>query len=177
MTDTDGGLHAQAKADVFIQMFEAHYARVVRYAEGQLSGLAAAEDVASDVFRVAWLKLDPREPFGLPWLIRTAMHKSRDVQRSRYRGKAAVEALGERATSTVGDHMSSLDRLSLLEALSKLSGRDRQILHLTYWVDLSAGEVAEVLRIRPGAVWTRLHRARERLRAVLDTDDEMEARR
>lgn len=154
------------KEGVFLQMFNAHYTRVVRYAHTQLSDHAAAEDIASEVFRVAWQKLDPHAPFGLPWLIRTAMHKSRDAQRGTYRHAAALGVLAHAAHDASGEP-SHLERLALYEAMSKLAERDRQILQLTYWNDLSAGEVAEVLRIRQGTVWTRLHRARERLRMLM----------
>lgn len=155
-----------SKDEVFRRMFETHYPRVVRYASGLLSDGAAAEDVASEVFHVAWVKLDPTTPFGLPWLMRTAMHKCRDVQRSRYRGNAALAALAQLRESHA-DGPAPIEKLALFEALAKLSPRERQVLELTYWGDLSAGEVAEVLRVKQGAVWTRLHRARTRLRELL----------
>ena len=67
--------------------------------------------------------------------------------------------------------MSVLDRLALVEALSRLSEKDRQIVTLTYWESLSAGEVAQVMRMREGAVWTRLHRARRQLRSALSGEE------
>lgn len=154
-----------SRGAVFRAMFEAHHERVVLYAESQLGYQAAAEDVAAEVFRVAWQKLDPEAPFGLPWLIRTAMNKCRDVERKVSRGHAAATALASRAD--VSDESGELERLHLMDAMARLPFRDRQLLQLTYWHDLSAGEVAEVLRMRQGAVWTRLHRARAKLRDLL----------
>lgn len=151
---------------VFRTMFENHFQRVVRYVEGQVSNHATAEDVAADVFRVAWQKLDPELPFGLPWLIRTAMHKTRDAQRGQYRGAAAMLALAQLA-ETSSEELHPLERVALYNAMGKLSRRDLEIVRLTYWDGLTAGEVATVVGLREGAVWTRLHRARGQLRAAL----------
>jgi RNA polymerase sigma-70 factor (ECF subfamily) len=158
------------KEAVFREMFQTHFARVARYVEGQLGEAGPAEEIAAEVFHVAWQKLDPEKPYGLPWLIRTAMHKTRDYQRSQYRGTAATVALA-RLVQEPSSQMSVLDRLALVEALSGLSEKDRQIVMLTYWESLSAGEVAQVLRMREGAVWTRLHRARRQLRTALSGEE------
>lgn len=147
-------------------MFESHFVRVVRYVEGQLSDHAIAEEIAAETFRVAWQKLDPKDPFGLPWLIRTAMHKTRDHQRRTYRGAAAIDAVS-RALEEPAEELDPLDGLALRAALMTLSDRDVRIVQLTYWVGLSAGEVAAVMHMKEGAVWTRLHRARARLRSAL----------
>lgn len=171
MTHDPNDSEEQLREAVFRQMFASDFSRVVRYVERQLSDHAAAEDVAAEVFRVAWEKLDASDPFRLPWLIRTAMHKTRDYQRRQYRGAAAVDALArfsEEQPATI-EH---LDRIALYDAMTHLSAKDREIVRLTYWDGLSAGEVAEVLRMREGAIWTRLHRARARLRESLHDSNE-----
>jgi RNA polymerase sigma-70 factor, ECF subfamily len=154
------------KESVFRDIFETHFTRVVRYVQGQTGNLETSEDIAADVFRVAWQKLDPTHPFGLPWLIRTAMYKTRDHQRREYRGAAVMTALGQLVT-TGEPGLNQLDKIALYEAMSRLSAKDLEIIRLTYWDGLSAGEVAEVLRMREGAIWTRLHRARAQLRSAL----------
>ncbi|GAA1256158.1 SigE family RNA polymerase sigma factor [Kitasatospora nipponensis] len=58
-------------------------------------------------------------------------------------------------------------RLTLLDALARLSERDRAVLILRYWEDRSVEETAEALRASPGAVRTQSTRALARLRAVL----------
>lgn len=55
----------------------------------------------------------------------------------------------------------------LITTVSKLPYRHRQMLILCYFEELSAEEIAEVLGISTGAVYTRLHRAREKLKALL----------
>jgi RNA polymerase sigma-70 factor (sigma-E family) len=58
-------------------------------------------------------------------------------------------------------------RLTLLAALARLEPRDRAVLLLRYWEDLSTEQTAEVLRISPGAVRAQSFRARARLRTLL----------
>lgn len=154
------------KEAVFRQMFESNFTRVVRYIQGQTSNPEVAEDIAADVFKVAWQKLDPNGPFGLPWLIRTAMFKTRDYQRHQYRGAAVTTAL-QRMLDDDSNRLGTLDRLALYDAMRGLSEKDLQIVRLTYWDGLSAGEIAQVMHMREGAVWTRLHRARALMRAAL----------
>lgn len=56
----------------------------------------------------------------------------------------------------------------ILEALHHLP-LDLQItLELHYWEDMSIAEIAVVLEIPPGTVKSRLHRARDRLKALLE---------
>jgi len=56
-------------------------------------------------------------------------------------------------------------------ALALLDPRDREILALRYLEDLKLNEVADRLDMPLGSVKTRIHRALERLRRELDSDD------
>ena len=56
----------------------------------------------------------------------------------------------------------------VMQALSKLSERDREILVLRYLEHLSNGEIAEVLGLTDGAVRTRHTRALDRLVLLID---------
>jgi RNA polymerase sigma-70 factor (sigma-E family) len=58
-------------------------------------------------------------------------------------------------------------RLTLLDELAKLPPRDRAVLVLRYWEDLSVEEVARVLEVSPGSVRIQAMRALGRLRAAL----------
>ena len=66
----------------------------------------------------------------------------------------------------------SARRLDLQAALAKLSQRDRELLALRYGADLTAAQIGELLELATNAVEVALHRARERLAAILaDADD------
>lgn len=66
------------------------------------------------------------------------------------------------------DTIHPLDALALQQAMKSLNARERQVVVLTYWDELSAGEIADVLRSSQAAVWTTLTRARAKLRAQLE---------
>jgi len=53
-------------------------------------------------------------------------------------------------------------------ALARLSRRDREILALLAWADLTYEEIAEALDVPVGTVRSRAHRARARIRELLD---------
>ena len=55
----------------------------------------------------------------------------------------------------------------LASAMVALSAADRQTLALRYGLDMSCGQVADVLGCSVGAIRVRLHRARRRLQAQL----------
>ncbi|RPH35500.1 MAG: sigma-70 family RNA polymerase sigma factor, partial [Chloroflexi bacterium] len=54
-----------------------------------------------------------------------------------------------------------------LEALSRLSASDQELLRLVAWEELSHAEIAEVMGISVNAVAIRLHRARARFERAL----------
>lgn len=59
-------------------------------------------------------------------------------------------------------------RPEVLEAMSALSTRQRAVVVLTYWEDLTPGVIADRLAISDGTVRRHLARARSKLRGVLD---------
>jgi RNA polymerase sigma-70 factor (ECF subfamily) len=56
---------------------------------------------------------------------------------------------------------------AVLESIDRLAPKDREVLLLTYWDGLSAGEVAQLLNTSAAAVRMRLHRARKELTRIL----------
>ncbi|MDX3071221.1 SigE family RNA polymerase sigma factor [Streptomyces sp. MI02-7b] len=88
-------------------------------------------------------------------------------QRRRSSGESPVGELPDIPSGTSSDGDTTLLRLTLLDALARLSPKDRAVLVLRYWEDRSIEETADALRLTPGTVRTRSFRALSRLRELL----------
>ena len=58
----------------------------------------------------------------------------------------------------------------LWKAVQNLSVADQQIIYLRYFLDLPVMETAEVLQVAEGTVKSRLSRALDRLRGIIQQD-------
>jgi RNA polymerase sigma-70 factor (ECF subfamily) len=123
----------------------------------------AAEDVAQDTFIRAYnaaLRYDPGEGVR-SWLYRIAVNTSLNELRRRKRERAAVERM---ETGVVVDPSDRSDTSSVVgEAIDRLPDRLRVAVICRYFLDLSEAEMAQVLKVRPGTVKSRLHEARRLL--------------
>ena len=80
-----------AKEQAFIDLHTQHSARVYRYIACRISDRHRAEELAADVFRIAWEK-QLAEPPGIGWLLATA----RNVVGNEYKGRRRRQELVER---------------------------------------------------------------------------------
>jgi RNA polymerase sigma factor (sigma-70 family) len=153
----------------FRRLCEAHTAAVLAYALRRVPQEDAA-DVVADTFLVAWRRLDEIDPArsALPWLYAVARRVLLSQQRTTRRQLAIAERVAAAGESTP-PHASSAPPGSrrLLEALATLPEKEREVLMLSAWEELSSPEAAEVLGCTATAYRIRLHRARGRLRERL----------
>lgn len=158
------------KAVVFRELFDEYWPLVRHHLSCFLENQAEVDEITAEVFVVAWRKLRPEKPMGLRWFIRTADNKVRDAdRRARSRGRA-LDALS-RGLRNAAEAIHPLEALALRQAMKSLNARERQVVVLTYWDGLNAGEVAEVLHCSTAAVWTTLTRARAKLRTQLEAKE------
>jgi RNA polymerase sigma-70 factor, ECF subfamily len=130
-----------------------------------------ADDIVADVFVVAWRRradvpADPRI-----WLLGVARKVLANRHRAARRQRALYERLAhEAARSPVeADDLAATADIdgTMLRALASLGARDREVLLLVTWDDLTHAEAAEVLGLRPPTLTMRVHRARRRLERTL----------
>lgn len=152
------------------QLFAAHAGAVRAYARRRIDPVSA-DDTVSEVFAVAWRRLDDVPEAALPWLLGCA----RLVLAHQHRRRQRDVALAERLQTAAGPPPPQGDPV-LGWALSQLSERDRELLLLIAWEGLEPAQAARVLGCSQNAVAVRLHRARRRLAAVLRrAEDRMES--
>ena len=134
-----------------------------------------AEDAAQEAFVKAYYAL-PRFRSGAafrPWLIAIVANKARDKLRARGRREglalrlAEARPSGDAAPSPEAAAFADEEHRVVVDALNRLSERDRQVLAYRYFLDLSEAEMAAALRVARGTVKSRLARAQKRLRALL----------
>ena len=161
------GSRPLAPGDRLRDLFEAHHDALLAYAARRTSSLTDAEDVVADTFLVAWRRIDavPVGDQARLWLYgvaRNTIGNQRRGLRRRLRLQARVEARAERPSlpPPAGPEHA-------LEALSRLSGTDQELLRLVAWEELSHAEIATVLGISVNAVAVRLHRARAKFEQEL----------
>jgi RNA polymerase sigma-70 factor (ECF subfamily) len=149
-------------------LFLQHSADVLAYALRRTDA-ASAEDVVAEVFLIAWRRAD-RVPHTEPvlWLYSVARRVLANQRRAARRRDALVALLGPLARRHAAEPEPAGSPLT--EALARLRPDDRELLMLTAWEGLDAGDAAVVLGCTTQAVHTRLHRARGRLQAELDRE-------
>jgi RNA polymerase sigma factor (sigma-70 family) len=148
-------------------LYEEHVGRAVALA-GLLTGdRATGEDIAHDAFlRVAGRFGDLRDPsaFG-PYLRKTIVNlcygRARRIERERRFLPRHAEP------EAIEPDTSADDRDQLWSAIGRLPYRQRAVLVLRYWEDLSEAQIGDVLRCSPRAVNSLLSRAKATLRDVI----------
>jgi RNA polymerase sigma-70 factor (ECF subfamily) len=163
----------------FAVIFDRHYAAVFRFAERRV-GHHQAGDVAAEVLTEAFARrarYRPQAPDARAWLYGIASKLILQERRRFSRYLAAVERAGTevRLTEDDGGLSDSERRMDapgewerLRAALLTLDDTDRELLLLVTWDELSYEDAARVLGIRIGTVRSKLHRAKARLRELLE---------
>ncbi|HEX5609759.1 MAG TPA: RNA polymerase sigma factor [Solirubrobacterales bacterium] len=161
----------------FAAIFDRHYDVLHGYLQRQ-AGADVADEVASQTFLVAF---DRRGRFDLtrasarPWLFGIAVN----LLRHHYRGvRRQLRAYERTGVDPVADAFDGLEARvdaaamgrALAAALARLSVEEREVLLLYAWADLTYTEIAETLGLPVGTVRSCLHRARGRVRELLEGD-------
>ena len=162
--------------EALVALYTAYYRSLVRMAALLLHDTAAAEDVVQDSFvamHKSWRRLrDPEK--ALAYLRQSVINRSR----SRLRHLKVVERktpplAAETATMTMPSAeygaLAALERQHVMTALRRLPHRQREVLVLRYYADLSEAQIADAMGISPGAVKSHASRGIAALRNTLET--------
>ncbi|GAA4101962.1 RNA polymerase sigma factor [Nonomuraea soli] len=150
----------------FTTMYDECRQRVWAYVVSR-AGRQVADEVVSETFAIAWRRFDQVPQHALPWLLGVARNVLRDSIRAEARREGLRRELQEWITGDVADHVA--ERLGVLKAMARLTQDEREILILVAWQGLSPRDCAKVLGCSVPAFRVRLHRARKRLQAALDS--------
>ena len=175
---------ARGDATAFDRIVLRHQDRVARLAWRLMGFSREVDDIVQDVFLAALTNLKKfrgQATLGT-WLATITIRQCRNRQR-----RAAVRRrfLGSLWTRGRASEAGPVDETVMAAetfeqgpgAIQALPPQLREVVVLRYMEGMNSQQVAEVLGLRRNAVDVRLHRAREKMRAVLgpalwDTDDE-----
>jgi RNA polymerase sigma-70 factor, ECF subfamily len=154
--------------EAFDALATAAYHRLYAIARRILRDGYAAEDVVQDALIRAWRDLRglrDRERFDA-WLHRLLVHACADqARRSRRRLEMTVDMIDR--PDDADEIARVADRDEIERAFLELTIEHRSVLVLTHYVGLPAAEVAEILGIPTGTVYSRLHHGSRAMRASL----------
>lgn len=157
--------------DAYRELVERHIDRAYGLALRMLKNSADAEDATQDAFVKAWRNRQGwqsgKAKFST-WLYRVVVNRCIDFQRAP-RGQW-IEDVPEPADEA-DDAPTALHKRQIYGqldgAMAQLPARQRAAVALSYYEDLSNGEIAEVLGLSISAVESLLKRGRQGLRALL----------
>lgn len=152
------------------QWVREHYRFLLRSAWGLTGSRAIAEDVVQDCFTSAWkYRRQLRQPeLARAWLFRIMRrHVLRHVVPGPHRlSEEGYDEFEAAEPQAAGDRLDQ--QLDVVQALGRIAPIHREVLVLFYFDDMPTAQMAEALDIAPGTVLSRLSRAREALKNVLD---------
>ena len=148
------------------RIVETHSDMLLRIAINRVRSKTEAEDIVQAVY----LRLMTRQPrlqspeHERAWLIRTAINLCLDYDKSASR----------RTSVPLDDDIAAAqpeENADVLEVVWKLPERDRYIIYLYYFEELSVKEIASLLDEQTGTITSRLSRARNKLKLLLKGDE------
>ncbi|MCY0899971.1 MAG: sigma-70 family RNA polymerase sigma factor [Firmicutes bacterium] len=165
MPNTDA--HDQELFDRFINE---HGDKAFRYAYVTLHSRPDAEDVVQDAFLRLWRHAMRRgvETLSAPLLFHTVTNLCRDRMRHLRRHPEDPTDLLEVTHAAAEDTTLLSDSALVLDAVMRLNPAERQCILLFYYLDRSLKETADALGVSEQVVKTRLYRARQHLKPLLE---------
>lgn len=160
-------VHGDEEA-AFRRLFDQHLDAVHRYCRRRARP-DDADDAVAEVFLILWRR---RREVGssadLPWLYATARRVLANQRRSLVRRMRLTDRLA-REPVTVGRTEEGDDYVR--DAITRLGERDREVIRLSLWEELTPAEIGQVLGCSSKAASMRLSRALDRLSQRLPTQE------
>jgi RNA polymerase sigma-70 factor (sigma-E family) len=152
------------------QLYAAQYRALVRLATLLLRDVGAAEEIVQDSFVAmhgSWRRLRDHDR-ALAYLRQAVVNRSRSALRHRtVEQRHAPAPMPDHASAEHGA-LEALERDDLIRALQRLPRRQREVLVLRYYVDLSEAQIADTIGISRGAVKSHASRGMAALRLSLE---------
>ncbi|MBQ8798768.1 MAG: sigma-70 family RNA polymerase sigma factor [Lachnospiraceae bacterium] len=137
-------------------------------------------DTAEDIFQEVFIKVNAKlsefrgESSVKTWLLRITVNACKDYLKSAYNRKVTMFSEKEEENIPAADMAEKIERKQdgekVREALLLLPEKYREVLVCLYFEERSVAETAKVLGLSEGTVKSRLSRAREKFRVILERE-------
>lgn len=168
---TLGTVTAELDADRAVtQLYHLHYTSLVRLAMLLVRDVATAEEVVQDSFIAmhdGWRRLRDADK-ALSYLRQSVVNRARSVLRHRVVVDKNAPKPAPDMPSAEHAALAALERSAVVSALRELPARQREVVVLRYYADLSESQIAHAMGISRGAVKSHTSRAMAALRSVLE---------
>lgn len=152
------------------ELYHLHYRRLVGLAGMLVDDRGSAEEVVQDAFEALyrhWSRL--RDPdAAITYLNRCVVNKSRSRLRRRGTERAFLAPVPDPVAGADATALEKQQHQDLLAAVADLPQRQREVIVLRYYLDLSEGQIAAWLGISPGSVKRHAFRATATLQRRLE---------
>ena len=157
--------------EAWYRMYRAELVRLAAFALGDRDrGEEVVQDVFARVYRRPPALRSPDDQ--LRYLRSAVLNRCRSGMTRSATGRRASQRLEQRrgahVRSTEDSAVDSATRDAVLDAVRKLPRRQRDVVLLRYWLDLSEAEIAATLDVSAGTVKTSAHRAVHALAPILE---------
>src|SRR5437868_999045 len=162
---------ADRDRDAFELLYRKYVRSVFGLALRRLRDRQRAEEAVQETFAAVWRSAGsyrPERGAAAPWLYAVARNAVVDRQRARIEPPTEVPDTASGELGPAERAESSFVSWRVHRALEELPEKEREVLELAYWSELSQSEVAEYLHIPLGTVKTRTRSALSRLADLLE---------
>ena len=154
-------------ADAFGELYGMYAEDLFRFAYYSVGSVSVAEDCVSEAVCIAFENIPNlrKETAFKSWMFKILHNCCKNAQQIKYLHKNEVE-LSEAQNLSAEEKYSS-EKISLVNALKKLSGEERDIMILYYSSGYNSKEIGEILGLKDSTVRSKIKRATEKLREML----------
>ena len=162
---------SEAGPDTLAALHREHYRSLVKLASILIDDAGACEEIVQDAFVSVFRSVHRVEdPDKLPAYLRSAVLNGArsQLRKQQVRGRLRVVALDDVASAEAAAVRAD-DQRAVIDALRSLPDRQRDVLVLRFYLDLTEPEIAATLGIAAGTVKTHVRRGLDTLTEQLES--------
>lgn len=170
MDDKELVLKAKKDINAFDELYKKYFPLINRFVYHKVSEEEVRRDIVANVFFKALksiykFKYMYKGAFS-GWLYRIAINEVTDYYRKNGRSKKLLQEVKLNQISPLSEDI-KIEYDNLRIAIKKLNDKEQNVIILRYFEKMSNQEIAQILGKKEGAVKVQVHRAMQKLKAIM----------